>query len=651
MTSRKVIRWTTGLLLGATVVGLVGLAGYRVWTNRPVQAEAIPEQVLGSGQDGTLGVSKEFKVLERVQGKLVFALEALRTLGKSSGWNEVESVSVQLYNDDETKGPLLTCKLASYNTETKDANLTGSVQVEFPDGTFLSTEVGALLEGGKRFESGTNVVFVGNRILGSAGSASYDIRGSVLTLTDGVIVRTDDGDSLVAPEVILFRNTRTITLPKGVTMTSGGFRMRAPEGTVMLAESESRPERIRFTGGVRITGRRGDTGQDFQASCERLDAERDPAGRWQVSATSRGPWVHFITLGGEDIAFQELRAWEIRAVVGSQGLLNVRSDGRSCLNTIPVEGPPRTGSSDSVRVWFDRGAATDVELLNDVELTGDGVRATAHRARLDAKTGKVMLQGNPTSSKRVTVESEQGRISGDQAVLFNEESRVEVRGRVQGEIFEGRRIGAVGGSEPSEDQPVHLAGGILVLTDDGRHLDLRNEARMWQGQHLLTADAIEYQADGGLFQARGHVRTTLPKSAIDDDALPGQEVVLSSRSMSFDDVRKTAVYEGDVVFEEPGYGLRASRLEIDMDPEGAIERVLAAGAVEITDSAAGRTLTGTRAIRDLKSGVVLLTGEPARAIDRDGNMLSGRSLTWDQPGDRVSVSEETETIFNAEETP
>ena len=77
--------------------------------------------------------------------------------------------------------------------------------------------------------------------------------------------------------------------------------------------------------------------------------------------------------------------------------------------------------------------------------------------------------------------------------------------------------------------------------------------------------------------------------------------------------------------------------------------VIATGAVSIEEMGTGQTLTGNHAIRDVKTGIVVLTGEPAKAVDAEGNMLSGRSLTWDQPGGRVSVSEETETIYHTEE--
>lgn len=356
-----------------------------------------------------------------------------------------------------------------------------------------------------------------------------------------------------------------------------------------------------------------------------------------------------MTVGGQDVVFQELLAWEVRAVAGEDGLLNVRADGRSCVHTIPIEGPPRTAESDSVRVWFDQGSATDLELLDDVVLVGDGIEATAHRARLDAGSGQVMLHGNPTGAKRVVVHSEKGRMAADQAVLFREAGRVEVRGRVQGEMFDAQLVGSAVVNGQSDSQAVHIASGILTITEKATVFELRDKARMWQGQQLLTADEIRYWSLTRSMEAKGHVRTTLPARAVDEDAASDHDIILSARSMHFEDAEQQAIYVGDVVYADPDHRLEAGRLKIVMGQEGKVETVIATGAVSIHELATGRVLTGNQAIRDVTTGTVLLTGEPAKAVDSEGNMLSGRSLTWDQPSGRVLVSEETETIFHTEE--
>ncbi len=119
--------------------------------------------------------------------------------------------------------------------------------------------------------------------------------------------------------------------------------------------------------------------------------------------------------------------------------------------------------------------------------------------------------------------------------------------------------------------------------------------------------------------------------------------------MLYDDMQRNAVYVGDVVYSDPDHRLEAGRLEITLGQEGKPEKVIATGAVKIIETATGQILSGNQAIRDVSTGAVILTGEPAKAVDTQGNMLSGRSLTWDQPSGRVLVSEETETIYHTEE--
>ncbi len=650
MSSQKIIRGVTATLLVFLIAGLAIVAGIRVRQKRPAETEdSSPGQaVLGKNSSDALGVYNEFKISERVQGELIFSLEALRTLGKSSGWHDIETVLLQLYGDNEKKGPLLTCRRASFNVDTKDAKLSGSIQVEFPDGTFLSTEVGSLLGGGRKFETESGVVFVGNGVVGSAGVAEYDMKRNVLSLSEGVIVRGDSGDSLSVPELIYRERAGKVDLPRGGTMGFGGFSLEFAEGEVTLDEGDERdPSRVVFRDGVHITGEHPETGQEFDAWGEFFEARKDAADRWQITLRSSGPWVRFMTLGGTDVAFEEVFAWAIHAVAGSEGLLNVSADGRVCLQTIPFEGPVRRAEADSLRVWFDRGAATDLELLDNVVLSGDGIDAEAHRARLDVETGKAMLHGNPTGARRVTIRSERGKLTADQAVLFKESGRVDVLGRVQGEMFETQVLGAERDQEDATT--VHLAAEGLTVSDEGKLFELSDQARLWQGSRLLTADDILYRPETQRLEARGHVKTTLPARAVDPEAPATEDIILSARSMVYEDHEHRALYEGDVKFSDPDYRLSAGRLEILMGEEGAIDRVVATGSVTIVERRTGQTLTGNTAIRDVSKGTVVLEGSPARAVDGAGNMLSGRSLTWNQASGRVTVAEETETIYRPEE--
>ncbi len=650
LNGKKILRWITSALLVATIVALAGLAVMRARQKRPSQTELDADQIFGDTGSSAVGVSNEFKYVEQVEGRMIFALEALRTLGKSSGWYDIEGVAVQLFGDDESMGPMLSCKNASFNIDTKDAQLTGSVQVEFPDGAFFSTEIGMLLGGGRRFESGTSVTFVGQEVFGRAGAVNYDMTNEVLQLSDGVVIRTDGRHSLTTPTIEYRRRKGLLSLPQGGTMVFGGVTLTAPFGRIELKEGEQLPQKVIFSGGVTISGTDQGTDQSLRAWAERIEAERDADNRWQIHATTSGPWVNVEFFGGDNVLFQGLRTWDLKAVADKEGLLNMVADKGVCLENVSPTGERRVGEAKSLRVWFDEGQTSDVELQKEVVIRDEGVVATAYRARVDALNEKVMLQGNPIGrSNRVSLVSDKGRLVADQALLSREDGMAEARGRVQGEMYGVSLAGGhQGGTE--EGETVHIACGMLTMSNDGGEYHLRDSARAWQGQRLLAADEIKYLPEQRTMEARGHARTTFPASMLDPGSKTAEDVVLSARSITFDDARSRAVYQGDVVYRDARQTMSAALLEVEIE-DGDVRSVVATGSVEIQSFETGQKLTGSRVVHDVASGDFHLTGEPAQAIDESGNMLSGRSLTFNQASGRVSVADETETIYHPEEEP
>ena len=529
---------------------------------------------------------------------------------------------MQLFRDDESKGPMLSCQNASFNIDTKDAQLTGSVQVEFPDGGFFSTEIGMLLGGGRRFESGTSVTFVGQRLLGRAGSVNYDMADEVLRLGDGVVIRSDEMHSLTAASIEYRRREGQLVLAQGATMVFAGITLTAPSGKIDLEEGEQLPRRVVFSGGVSISGRDPSNDQIIRARAERFEAERDAEDRWQVKATTLGPWVDVEFYGGDNVLFQGLRAWNLRAVAGREDF-NMVAEGGVCLENVALSGERRFAESDTLRVWFDNGRTSDVELQKDVVIREGDIVATAHRARVDSLNEQVMLHGNPIGrSSRVTLVSQEGRLVADQALLTRLGGTAEARGRVQGEMYGVSLVGDDRASEHGATETVHIACGRLTVSDDGEEYILRDSARAWQGQRLLVADEIRYHRGQRRMEAKGHARTTFPARMLDPDAESAEDVVLSARSITFDDARSRAVYQGDVVYKDARQTMTAALLEVEIS-DGDVSSVVATGSVEIQSFETGQRLTGNVVVHEVSTGDFHLTGEPAQAIDGIGNMLQG----------------------------
>jgi lipopolysaccharide export system protein LptA len=418
--------------------------------------------------------------------------------------------------------------------------------------------------------------------------------------------------------------------------------------SVVLEENDGPPRRIDLAGGVeaRVTGL--SEGGFIDAWMEHAVAERDPRGRWQVDATTSGPWVTIRFSGGEGYFERTLQTWILRAVVADSGILNVRAERGVCIHEIPAEGPPRWGESQEARVWFADGQATDVELLRNVVLRAGDLEGRGYRARLSPQAGLTMLHGDPTGPERVLLLSDRGRVSCDQAQLFNEDGRAEARGNVQGSIAD---VSIMGNGGDGSSDPAHFASEILEVSEEGEVYHLRENTRFWQGHRLLLADDVVYRNDVTTVRAAGHVRTTLPASQLELDGSPEEDVVVVARSLDYEQATGTAIYRGNVRYSDPNHTLSAAELTVFFDDANEVTAVEAVGAVELVELETGRRMTGQRARREVAQQAVTITGSPVRLSDEAGNVVSGSSLTWNQADGTVSVAGGTETIYYPEEKP
>jgi len=636
---------TTVLIVGFVIA--VAVIGYRR-TLEHNGIEAVTADDVGIDvADVAIGLYRGFQHTEIVKGEPIFILNSLKTLSLASGWQEIEGVRLQFFQEGE-EGPVLTAEKASFNIETREARLSGAIHVEFPNGAFLNTETGHFDSKRQIFESDAPVVYVDGPTFGKAQRATYSLRQDRLHLEGNAALRAEDGAMLVAPDLIYRRDDRRVVFPDGVQLTQGLSIMNAPRGVVRLSEEDGPAQRIDLDGGVDATTVVQSTGARVELWAERISSEKDARGNWQIDARSSGPWVDVRFIGGPDYYERRLRTTELNAVVGPEGIIAMGTDDEICLTEVPHEGPPRSAQANGARAWFSDGQLTDVELEGDVQLRADDVIGRGHRARLIQESGIVTFQGDPTGRTRVDLESPQGRLSCAQAVLFDRQQRIEANGQISGEIHNARLLGADSGDD---DQPVRFAGERLEVDEDGDRYTLSNDTRIWQGHRLLLADDVVYRHESQTVQARGHVRATFPADQIDRTADTEDDVVVVSRSLDYDGLDGHAVFRGAVHYADPKHSLTANRLSIGFDDNDQVTDVEAEGAVEIRDLEMGRTLTGKHAIRDVATQVVTVTGSPAQLTDGRGNVASGESLTWNQADGTVSIGGNTELIYYPEEQP
>jgi lipopolysaccharide export system protein LptA len=642
--------WIRRLSTAAMILLLVALAvtvSQRFRKFRTPVTEVASGDVESGGGDRAIGIYTGFEFVERVAGKLIFELMSKRTLGLSSGWHEIEGVRLQFYRDGGP-GPVLISDGASFNIQTRDARLEGGVRIEMPNGAVLTTDAGRFEASSRRFTANSDVYFYSGASFGRARNAAYDLERDEVILSEGVVLTAADGTTLTAPSAVYQRSKQTIIFRDGGKVQLRDAEVRAPKITVILEEDDGPPTRIDLSGGVeaRVAGLSG--GGAVEAWMESAVAERDAGGRWQIDATTSGPWVTIHFNGGEGYFERTLRTWVLRAVIADNGILNIRAERGVCIHEIPAEGPPRWGEAQEARVWFSDGQATDIELLEDVVLRAGDIEGRGYRARLSPQAGLTMLHGDPTGPERVLLLNERGRVSCDQAQIFNEDGRVEARGNVQGSIAD---VSIMGNSGEGASDPAHFASEILEVGGNGAVYHLRENTRFWQGHRLLLADDVVYQHELTTVRAAGHVRTTLPASQLELEGSPEEDVVVVARSLDYDQATGTAVYRGNVRYSDPKHTLAAAELTVFFDDNNEVTAVEAIGAVELVELETGRRMIGQRARREVATQTVTITGNPVRLSDDAGNVVSGSSLTWNQADGTVSVAGGTETIYYPEEVP
>ena len=140
-TARKWIRHGSTALIVITVAVLVMIGVQQSRRMSRSSEETVVPEIEESRDDPAIARYTGFEYVESVAGKAIFALRSVRTLGKTSGWHDIEGVQLQLYEQGQP-GPVVTAEGASFNIETRDAELRGPVTVTFPGGASITTKSG-----------------------------------------------------------------------------------------------------------------------------------------------------------------------------------------------------------------------------------------------------------------------------------------------------------------------------------------------------------------------------------------------------------------------------------------------------------------------------------------------------------------------------
>ena len=123
------------------------------------------------------------------------------------------------------------------------------------------------------------------------------------------------------------------------------------------------------------------------------------------------------------------------------------------------------------------------------------------------------------------------------------------------------------------------------------------------------------------------VEPAKPAKAGDDT----NSTVITSTQLSFDQQKRKAVFDGNVVVTDREIKILSDRLEVFFTEDNKVDRIEADGRVTIIRN--DLKATGDKATYDMKEGKMQLTGNPR--IMRDQDTLTGETVTMWRNSKRI----------------
>jgi len=252
----------------------------------------------------------------------------------------------------------------------------------------------------------------------------------------------------------------------------------------------------------------------------------------------------------------------------------------------------------------------NVMLLDTTARVWDGAGSTsADHIRLDQRTGNFTAEGAVNSS-RLPDKSQKnsGMLSGDEPLQAQARKMVSA----------------------NRDRTVHYEGNVSL----------------WQGANRIQANTVDVDREKQTLVADGAVISNLWEQPKDEQkkksAAPVLTVVHASH-LVYTDRDRLAVYTGGTVLDRPGMQVKARELRsflAEASADSRLEKAFADGAVEIVQTAAGRTRTGTAEHAEYypdEQKVILRGGQPQMADSLKGT-TGGTELTYFANDDRLQVN-------------
>lgn len=650
-----------GVLLVAALVVL--LAAYRFG-----RQEAPPDDTPLPAESGMPQQGKGFDYTQYSDGEPMFRIRAERSRQDREENAFLEGVLLDVYREDG-EAYTITSQEAVFRARTRSAELRGDVFLRAWDELELRAR-GLLLEADGQVLTSEGAVEL--RLLpdleGRASSLRVDREADLLTLGEGVHLRTvPEAEEVLRLdcETLIYRRGAGLVRAHGdVYLQRGEDELRAMAVSVFSEDGfdtiDSLRARFDVSGTLYTDERESGEPAAGAAALPAADRQRvdfrgdllDLAPAAEGATTRRvlleaadGETAQIRIAGGNGSPLvREIAAIELVGILTAEGDL-ASVDGRGDPLTLIERAPTRVRAAATSAA----GAATAAPALRS---------AAARRARAlflpDGRLGTVELEGGISmreprlalgGGERALVDMTSGRVTvtGDAVELERERARVvapsfvydrdsgvvRATGGVQAAVEE-EGLGGLGDTPFGQGEgPIRVTAEQATWTEQPPTVVFRDAVRAWRAQNLLLAEQLRADQDAEEMAAAGGVKTVwLPeaRSAVTGERTP---IEVTAESVTYRERDGDLTYRGDVEVRQGRRQLDCRELTVELDEDGAAERMICREQVRLEDPESSRLVLGDRAVYTLDSGLVEVFGEPVRMRDAEQNLLEGKYLRYD----------------------